>query len=203
MYVIKVHHAGACPEELYAFRYRIYVEEMNRPQRYACHETRTIRDGLDDMGHQCVAYYDGEIVACIRGNSAREWGVGEYFEFYELDQLSPNRLAETCVCTRLMVAREHRHRTLTVDLLKALYRHGLETGHSLCYMDCNRHLEVFFRKFGYRPLFNKNHYDYGDVSVMRLDMTDMTKLKTVGSPFAEELADFMSARPILGAAARA
>ena len=36
-------------EAIYRFRYSVYVEEMNRPQRYANHEYKRISDPLDDQ----------------------------------------------------------------------------------------------------------------------------------------------------------
>jgi hypothetical protein len=38
-------------EAVYRFRYSVYVEEMNRTQRYADHELKQIKDPLDDFGH--------------------------------------------------------------------------------------------------------------------------------------------------------
>ena len=61
-------------EALYAFRYRIYVEEMGRPQKYADHDMRRIRDPLDETGRNLVAWDNSEIVGCVRVNFARDGG---------------------------------------------------------------------------------------------------------------------------------
>ena len=53
-------------DALYAFWYRIYVEEMARPQKYADHATRRIRDPLDDRGYNIVAWdAAGQISGCF------------------------------------------------------------------------------------------------------------------------------------------
>ena len=42
-------------EELFSFRYRIYVEEMQRKQKYASHASKQIRDPLDDFATNLIA----------------------------------------------------------------------------------------------------------------------------------------------------
>jgi hypothetical protein len=43
-------------EQLFSFRYRIYVEEMQRKQKYADHSSKQIRDPLDDFAINLVAW---------------------------------------------------------------------------------------------------------------------------------------------------
>jgi hypothetical protein len=50
-------------EELFSFRYRIYVEEMQRKQKYANHASKQTRDPLDDFAINLIARdADGAII---------------------------------------------------------------------------------------------------------------------------------------------
>ena len=44
MFEYKVFEPGETPQELFHFRYKIYIEELSRHQPHACHKTKTIRD---------------------------------------------------------------------------------------------------------------------------------------------------------------
>ena len=98
----------AAPDDLCAFRYRIYVEEMHRKQRYADHLRKRIEDPLDRTGRQIVACHEDRIVGCVRINFLREGGVGDCFDFCDLGALSAGDLAATSICTRLMIDPEFR-----------------------------------------------------------------------------------------------
>jgi hypothetical protein len=49
-------------EAIFGFRYRIYVDEMGRPQKDADHDRRRIRDALDDTAFNLAAWNDERIV---------------------------------------------------------------------------------------------------------------------------------------------
>lgn len=181
----KIFGPDETPAELYRFRYAIYVEEMNRPQRYACAATKTIRDPLDDTARQVVALDDGRVIACIRANLLREGSVGDYFDFYDLCRLSTEEAARASICTRLMVSPDHRKTQVSIDIFKVLYAFAVANDVQTSFMDCNAHLVRFFEKFGYERTAHKRHPEYGDVTVMKLDHFDFARIIRIGSPFAE------------------
>jgi N-acyl-L-homoserine lactone synthetase len=180
-----------CPRALFEFRYRIYVEEMGRPQRYADHAAKTIVDPLDDTGINIVAIDKDEIVGCVRTNFLRHGPLGEYEGLYGLDLLSPVDVYATSICTRLMVGLSRRSTLVTFGIMKAVYEYGLYNGIRLNFIDCNEHLIPFFLKFGYRILGQRNHSEYGEVFVLRLDLLDVDHLETVHSPFMPSLRAFL------------
>ncbi len=184
-YTFRTHTAADCPDELYAFRYKIYVEEMNRPQSDACHETKTIKDFLDDTAHHTIVYCADEIVACVRNNLPREGALGYYEDFYGINRLTDQDRAMTSICTRYMVAKEHRRTSLSLDILRFNFIFGLTLEVDSCYMDCNSHLVRYFSRFGYVPQAEKHHPEYGDVTILRLNINDTAYLKSVGSPFLD------------------
>lgn len=183
-----------CPQELFEFRYSIYIEEMHRRQFYACHETRTIIDPLDDSAHQLVGFSNGEIVACVRANLLADGPVGDYFSFYDMDKLDPASALRSSICTRLMVRADFRKTQTPVEIFKQLYDFAIENRVESSFMDCNAHLVRFFRKFGYEFLGVKTHAEYGEVSIMRLNHFAFERLVRIGSPFAAQAARELKAR---------
>ncbi len=196
----RVYQYKDCPPDLFRFRYKIYVEELHRPQSYACHETQTIEDPLDPTGHQCVATDKGEIVGCVRLNLVREGGVQPYFDFYELYRLSEREQLSASICTRYMAAPAFRKSRVPLELLKMIYLFGIENGATSCYMDTNAPFLNMYKKFGYQTLFEKNHPDYGRVTIMRLPVLDLDYLQAIRSPFAPICRRFLEQRAALAIA---
>ncbi|MCA9708880.1 MAG: GNAT family N-acetyltransferase [Myxococcales bacterium] len=174
----------ACPEALFAFRYAVYVEELGRPQTHACHQTRRIIDPLDACGHNLIAWRDGAVVGAVRANFVRDGGTGSYEELYELDRLSDQERSTASLCTRYMVAPAQRRTRVSVELMKRIYRFGIQHGIRTSYLDTNPPYRRYYEKIGYEFLFEKTHPDYGRVSVMRLQADDLGKLRAARSPFA-------------------
>jgi len=178
-----VYDPGECPEDLFRFRYDIYVEEMGRPQLYARHDLRTIRDYLDETGRNVVARVDGQIAACVRINILTDGDIGPYREFYRIDPDALGGPDRVSICTRLMVAPACRRTAAPAGVMRRIYDYALDRGVRWNFIDCNRHLIGFFDRFGYRRLFDDVHDEYGEVSVMRLDLLDGDYLKAQHSPF--------------------
>ncbi len=188
---IKIFEYGESPPVLYRFRYSIYVEEMRRTQRYANHDDQTIIDPLDDTSTNVLAYNAGVIIGCVRVNFLRAGAVGEYFSFYRIDALDAVLQERVSITTRLMIDRAWRRTPVTIMLITTIYEYALRRGILIDFIDCNRHLVGFFVKFGYRPQFVTTHPEYGEVTVMRIDVFDLTHLEAVNSPFAPILRQLM------------
>ena len=168
---------------LYAFRYRVYVEEMGRVQKHADHAARRIRDPLDATGHNLVALDGPRIVGCVRLNFAADGGLDYYRHLLRMDALAPGYPRQVSLSTRLMVAPGRRGSALALRLCLACYDHGRRHGIRWNFIDCNDHLVEFFRRLGYVPTHRARHEEYGDVNVMRLDLQDRAHLEACNSPF--------------------
>ncbi len=171
-----------------AFRYRVYVEEMGRPQRYACHRSRRILEPLDAHARITAAFdAGGEVVGTLRTNYLSEGGVAEYRDFYRIDEFGAPFEEHMTVTTKLMVRGDLRSSTLPLRLALEAYRVGVTRGVVMDFIDCNRHLEGFFHKLGYRAYCGRRHHEeYGDVLPMVLYVRDWLHLSVVGSPFLRE-----------------
>src|SRR5215813_7166081 len=175
-------------DALYAFRYRIYVEEMARPQKYADHAARRIRDPLDDCGYNIVAWdATGQISGCVRVNLARDGALDYYSDLLGLKAVGDEHPATTSVCTRLMILPEQRGSTLATRLSCASFDLGLSHGVVWNFIDCNDHLVGFFARMGYERTHTAVHEEYGRVNVMRLNIRDYAHLKATGSIFQRNL----------------
>lgn len=183
-FAYKVYPYADCPKEVFKFRYEIYVEELHRKQSYADHDEKTIIDPLDETGFHGVVSAEDAIIAVIRLNFVRDGGTQPYYDFYELAKLPPNEQATASICTRNMVAAKYRKTGVSVRMLKMIYEFGIRNGATSCYMDVNAPLIPLFEKFGYEALFEKEHPDYGLVTVMRLPASNCDVLTAKRSPFA-------------------
>jgi len=175
-------------EAIFEFRYRIYVEEMRRPQKDADHKRRCIRDALDDTAINLAAWNDERIVGVARVNLARHGGLGMYEEFYEMNGVAADHPSRTSIITRLMLAPEFRQKGLAVQMFCVCFGIGLRQGVRWNFVDCNSPLVPLFLRFGFlEHLPTAMHPEYGRVHRLRLDLHDIENLHRVGSPFLDLL----------------
>lgn len=179
------------PDRLAVFRlrYAIYIEEMGRPLKKVNHADKVLVDSLDvPEAILLAAWHEGQIVGTARTNYLRNCDIGEYDEFYDLSALSASDRAVTSISTRIMVRPDFRRTTLAAHLASGLYRQALADGILADFCDCNEHLLPFFGGLGYRiHRADVRHAEYGCVTVLRLDMTDLNHLAAVRSPFRKVL----------------
>lgn len=173
-------------EKVYRFRYEIYVEEMNRRQHYADHQRRRIVDPLDKHG-DVFAMWDGdEVVGTVRVNLLRHDSLDEYRQLYGILGLTPEELNVSSISTRLMLAPHLRKTKASLLLAAAALEHFAQNKVRFDYCDCNDPVRGFFEQIGYRAVHRSHHPEYGDVSVMRLDLEDTIYLETINSPLNGE-----------------
>ena len=99
-------------EQLYRFRYRVYVEEMQRLQRYADHERKHIEEPLDATAANFIAVADGDVVGCLRWNSGQDTDFGEYVELYDMRRAGSYFPHQCGTTTKVMVAPAYRRTAL-------------------------------------------------------------------------------------------
>ncbi len=185
---IKFIETEAEHEAVYRFRYQIYCEEMGRVQHYADHAAKTIREPLDERAYIMAAYDDGELVATLRSNFAWQCDLGYYPELYNMAAIAPDYPRHVSMGTKFMMLPRYRRSTLAVRIMMAAFKRGLEEDIRFDFLDCNPHLEPFFKGMGYRPACDRvNHAEYGEVQPLYLAFGDAEHLRAVGSPFAKLL----------------
>lgn len=173
---------------VYQFRYRIYVEEMHRKQRYADHTRKQIVDPLDETAFLVAAFDDDIVVGTQRLSVGNRGHFGEYASLYkmrEFGQYWPERLS---ISSRLMVSPEYRRTTVPMQLAITCYKLALGAGVVFDFMDCNEHLVGYFGKLGFRQVFSRLiHPEYGEVVPMVLAGLDSEHLDRVGSPLRKHV----------------
>lgn len=181
-------------EAIFRLRYRVCVDEMASPQKDADHQRRRIEDALDRHGLILGAWRGAELIGTVRANLLRDGGIGLYRDLYGLDRLTYREFRHTSITTRLMVLPRMRHTRVAVGLATALYALGLNRGILFDHIDCNAHLVPFFTHLGYRIHRSAVHPEYGEVTVMRLNLIDSAHLQSVNSPFLAPLQEWFAQR---------
>ncbi|MGQ0696962.1 MAG: N-acyl amino acid synthase FeeM domain-containing protein [Panacagrimonas sp.] len=175
-------------EAIYRFRYRVYVEEMNRVQHDADHAARRIRDALDDTAINLAAWQGDEVVGLFRVNLSGRGALDYYEAFYEMAQAGADHPARTSIATRVMVAKPLRQSDVSIRLCVAAFEVGLHHNIRWCFMDCNAYLVRFFTALGFVEYASpKVHKEYGEVRRMRLDLENHEHLRRLRSPFCGAL----------------
>lgn len=192
MFEIRLASSEKDLEQLYRFRYSIYVEEMNRVQYDADHDKKWIRDSLDEKAYNLLAFKKGELIGTARINLTRDGEIPYYTDFYKIYN-QPNATSNnSSIVTRLMVANKYRGTTLSVRLHLACYEFGLHRGIKFSFIDCNDHLVNFFKSFGWQHYIGTAvHKEYGEVHPMILNLYDEERFRGLGSPY---LSSFLSWR---------
>lgn len=171
-------------EDAYRFRYKIYIEEMNRPA-HADHSKRIITDWLDKDGTTLYVTNDNNIIATGRVNFKKNgplefediYGLTDFQEFY------PDKVSTT---TKLMLSPEYRRTPVTAQLINFIYDFGRNQGVSFDFINVNKPLDIFYEKMGYRKYKeNFNHPEFGEVIPMVLVINDLDHLKKIRSPFSK------------------
>ncbi|MBW4455980.1 MAG: GNAT family N-acetyltransferase [Nostoc indistinguendum CM1-VF10] len=180
-------------EEIYKFRYQIYIEEMHR----SCHADRENKVLLDSMDSEksvlvYVKHINNQVIATARINYRRnskfrfeeEYGIKEFLPYF------PNFISNT---SKLMIHKDYRHNRITLNFLNYLFKLVLKAGIVFDFIDCVEPLYKFYSKLGYRRYKNNFiHPEFGESVPMVLCLTDKKYLQKIGSPFHKILENYIS-----------
>ncbi|MFW6383420.1 MAG: N-acyl amino acid synthase FeeM domain-containing protein [Nanoarchaeota archaeon] len=171
-------------EEIFRLRYDIYIGEMGRPS-HADHENKFIKDSLDETAHLLYITQKGKACGTARINFKKESNTEfeEEYRIKEFESYFPNEISET---SKFMMEKSWRKSRLPVFFAKELYRHGVENGSKIDFINCNEPLDCLYEKLGYRRYQeNFKHPEYGSVVPMVLLTYDVSYLKQVNSPLSK------------------
>ncbi|MFN2317900.1 MAG: GNAT family N-acetyltransferase [Gemmatimonadales bacterium] len=171
-------------QAVYALRYAIYVEEMQRPQPHADHELRMLREPEDETAHLLLARNrTGEVVGTARVH-LQEAIPSDLAEMYQMHVLEHFHTSQTSTVTKIMVDPAYRRSPLAFRLSQACYDIGIAAGVSFNCIDCNVHLKSYFTQLGFRQISaDFQHPLYGAVTPLVLALRDYDYLQRIGSPF--------------------
>jgi predicted GNAT family N-acyltransferase len=175
-------------EEVFRLRYRVYVQELQYPQRYADPRSQTVREPLDEVGHILGAFDHGRLVGTCRINPAAESDLGEYVELYQLQRFVPLFPRHVSVTTKGVMAPEYRTGAPCLKMVLDGFRYLRALTPAICFdfIDARPHLLPLHRKVGYRQVFPEfQHPDIGVVvHPLVLVANDQDYLRQIHSPLA-------------------
>lgn len=171
-------------ERIYQFRYSIYVEEMGKPMPGADHESRTLRDDLDERSTQLYARRGDELIGVIRITWGADGLPEKFVNWYGLERFKGFPKEEISFTGRLMVSESLRSSAVSLALAREAYRLGRERGVGFDFIHTTPHLIPFFERLGHRryvPEFLDP--DLGPRTPMVLLLGDLEHLESSHSPF--------------------
>ncbi|HET8700274.1 MAG TPA: cyclic nucleotide-binding domain-containing protein [Nitrococcus sp.] len=150
---------------IYAFRYRIYVDEFQLSPAEADYERKILRDDLDDVGISYVLWRNDQVVGSLRtvyladmpnpGKLIGKFGLAPAMQRFGVDAIATT--------SRFMLDPKVRQGRAIYDMMDIAYRQGMERGVRLNYGDCSPHLLPFYKHLGYRRYtraYNDTNYGY-------------------------------------------
>ena len=172
-------------EAIYAFRYKVYVEEMGKSLVNADHDRKFLKDAQDDVSVQFYLEDDNGVFACIRGFI----GGDEPFtktekENFALDKFSEYGDNSISITGKLMIDAKKRNSPALGILLCNVYRYGRERGVKFDFCNCAPSLVQLYEMLGYRRYKDSiSDPDVGYRIVLVNVLEDIQHLRFVKSPF--------------------
>lgn len=176
-------------KDSFRLRYKVYCEEMGLSSPNASHDSKEIKDAIDDHAI-IVNYYKNNVCASTFRVNILSDGTGGVFEdLYNIDlHLGRDKLA---VLTKLMVHPNHRKSRASYYVVRDACMIGLIRSVRYAYIDCAPDLMEYYEKWGFvingEPF---NHYETGHVTPMRLDYDNIDYLRSIKSPCAKIYDEF-------------
>lgn len=181
-------------EEVYRFRYDIYVEEMGRYGDIADHAGRRLVEPADRLSRLTLIKYQGRVVGTARlthgavPGALDERMVEQYDLQPFLDAVPHENIA---VGERLMFAREYRGGPLLFKFVSESLMQFRKEGIQLFFGDCEPHLLNPYQSMGYRAYTRRhvNKPETGYLIPIVFVTGDMDYLRSIGSPLWDVLKD--------------
>lgn len=197
----QVHEAKSREERdaVYAFRYRIYVDELGREIGGVDHVRKVVCD-VDDEQECSVLLYTGpldDISATVR---LRIWQPGRIprheFEMLSMSKfpgIEERRISEL---GRLMIRPTLRGKLLLPSLVRSVYERGVAAGVDLGFCYCAPGLVPHYRKLGFRPYAAPLVPTVDGLEVPLVGIASDSKyLKQMGSPVASLVSRYYGPGP--------
>ena len=184
-------------QAIYRFRYKVYIEEMQKRHVPADHDNKLLSDDADDYTLLYYAHINNEIAATVRSQRGTE-GVftREGKDFFGMDEFELHfDYRSLSIVDRLIVDDPYRHGLLAHQMMLRTYTDGLEAGTKLCFIACDDQLLPMYLRYGFRI--------YGEPAVLPtgelrhrllLFLRDWEHLQRVRSPFLPHLPPTMDDR---------
>jgi CRP-like cAMP-binding protein/N-acyl-L-homoserine lactone synthetase len=180
-------------EQLYAFRYQVYVRELGLSPPAADHGRKRLWDPLDDVGVSHVLLDDGEVVGSLRmiflGDVADPAPLIEKFGMEPA--IAAMGRSAICTTSRFIIHPRLRMGLAIYRLMAHAYEDAAGRGIRLNYGDCSPHLLPFYERLGYRRYTEAyNDTSYGIKVLILMLGRDQQRFAQMRSPLAGVAARF-------------
>jgi N-acyl-L-homoserine lactone synthetase len=173
-------------EKIYAFRYRVFVEQLGMT-READHDRKWLRDELDDNAVFFTVFDDDQVLG-----SLRQLYLGDVPDpaplvkrFRMTSAVKAFGAGAICTTSRFILDRSLTDGKVLFTLMRAAYEAAHKRGARLNYSDCSPHLLPFHEHLGYRRYTSGFNDTANGYKVPILMLTgDHEQFKRVNSPFA-------------------
>ena len=184
---------NADKEKMFAFRYRIYVEELGYMLPDADHPRKRLWDPLDDVATSYMVLDDKEVVGSLRIVFLED--VPDATSLIHKFAMRPAiaAMGESAICTtsRFIIHPCFRRSQAILHLMEAAYVHATERGVRLNYGDSSPHLLPFYEQLGYRRYTHPyNDTTFGFKFPILMLGRDRHRLAAVRSPLARVAARY-------------
>lgn len=176
-------------QEIYRFRYQIYIEEMAKNLQDADYKNKMIYDELDDWAFLLYAKIGSELIATARinvGTASRF--PEELVKLLSLDKFQnspPQRSVDQSFsyCAKLMVSPMHRSSPALYLLIAKCYEISVEHQVQFVFLLCHFYLLRLYEQIGFHR-YTKNVFcpGYGIVNPIVFVPDDAQHLRKVRSP---------------------
>ncbi len=172
-------------EEIYAFRYGIYIQELQKDLPWADHERRLLPDPYDcGATHIAVRRRGDRVVGCVRLHFGRDIP-SDFLEAMQVTDFVRRDSQRCCYASKFMVERELRGHGVALLMIRAMIDFGISAGVEYALFHCNPKLVRLYEKLGFR-LFGKS-FEMAHVGMqipMIFILGDANHCEKVGSPLA-------------------
>lgn len=173
---------------IYAFRYRVLVEELGLEPRGADRKAKLVRDPLDDVATQLYVTQGAETQAALRllpgAGSTLPGEIAAAYQMHRFGRWGDQALSFS---DRLLVGPAWRKSRIPAVLMGAAYKLLRREGVRFDFCRCPPALIGLFQKLGYRR-YARNYVDpeAGLQAPMVLVLDDLPHLVEMNSPFAAQ-----------------
>lgn len=186
---VRIAESEAERQRIYAFRYRVLVEEMGLQPAGADHKAKMVRDPFDEVAIQLFITQNGHTQAALRllpGAAASRLSA-PLASAYKLERFACWGDHAISLSDRLLVGPAWRRTAIPAVLMGAAYKLLRRQGVRFDFCRCPPALIGLFQKLGYRR-YTKNYVDpeAGLQTPMVLVLDDLPHLVEMNSPFAAQ-----------------
>ena len=168
-------------DEIFRFRYRVFVEEQGINDTFADHKAKSLSDPLDETAYHITARHNGALIGTGRANIVADGIYPMARTLFQIEDFeAPEEQVTVGLSTRLMIAKTERAGFATLKIMTEGLKVMLLREAEWCLAVCRPELEDFFTRMGYvihaRDLV---HPVFGNRSLMKYNVNDPPRTHSV------------------------